>query len=465
MLQIRERKSCWPLAVMLLAACSPAPKTCDTSSCPFGCCDQGGVCQTGSVFACGDQGSACVACSTGQLCQVGRCVGSASGGGVGGGVGGGGGGASGSGGGGGQGGPLTFESSYRALWDGVCAYSTRCGLYDDVGACLRREGRVPPISPTLKVVVNSTRAERCLASLRSSPCAAAIGGTDYGRWAVLLTPECAPASGDLLLHGSVRGMPFQHLLDGLVQPGGSCRDSLECLPDAWCDTSASCPGTCQPRLPVGLADGPGKCQRGLTFEDLYPPAQCVAIPREGEVCAVTCAGISCTRACEAGLSCGGAGTCERPLSALGRSCSSNFGCPSPLVCRSGACGAAARENELCSSTECALGLTCEATNLCTAALRPGQPCNPASSRCDVGLRCQAVDGGSAVCSVAQPIPTGSSCAGVLSQVIGCVSTDYCSSSDVCARQKGPGMTCAGYTECAPGLSCSGGQCTGCPAEW
>lgn len=54
-------------------SCGPA-SSCDATSCPFGCCDDRGLCQSGtSTLACGIGGAACAMCSIGQQCSLNQC--------------------------------------------------------------------------------------------------------------------------------------------------------------------------------------------------------------------------------------------------------------------------------------------------------------------------------------------------------------------------------------------------------
>lgn len=63
---------------------------CNASTCPQGCCDTAGKCQTPSNGACGQLGNTCQVCAIGQICNLGTCIGGSGGGtGMGGGTGGG----------------------------------------------------------------------------------------------------------------------------------------------------------------------------------------------------------------------------------------------------------------------------------------------------------------------------------------------------------------------------------------
>ncbi|MDP1916223.1 MAG: hypothetical protein Q8L14_08255 [Myxococcales bacterium] len=55
-------------------ACGTASK-CSSTTCPTGCCDSSGLCQTtGSASACGSRGSACAVCGVTASCVAGSCM-------------------------------------------------------------------------------------------------------------------------------------------------------------------------------------------------------------------------------------------------------------------------------------------------------------------------------------------------------------------------------------------------------
>ena len=70
-------------ALAVLAGCGSTSPSCDSSSCPTGCCDPSGACQSASALSCGANGAACSACSLGQQCVLGQCAGTNGGGGSG----------------------------------------------------------------------------------------------------------------------------------------------------------------------------------------------------------------------------------------------------------------------------------------------------------------------------------------------------------------------------------------------
>jgi hypothetical protein len=450
------------------SACS-APNPCNASVCPTGCCDQGACYGGTEPHACGSLGNSCEACMSGQVCLGGRCVvnggggagGSGGGGNFGGGTGGGGGGVSGG----------TVADTQRAVWQAVCDYSTRCGLFSDASRCFQKKAILPNLSPTLHVTANPALVAQCLDSLRTAPCSAAVGPAFSRPWPILLTPACAPDTGDLLIPGEPEWMPFQHLLDGAAAVGDACRTDVECLPNGWCDTSATCPGRCAPRKPVGPAVEGDLCQAGLQLvSGFFDTPQCVDIPSQGEACSIPCGpsnpAARCSVPCELGLKCGASDVCEVPsYKAAGATCGSLFDCEPPLVCLNRTCARPLGPGQLCSSWDCQMDSYCDSrSNVCTRFPGLGEVCDTAD--CLPGLRCQAADGGPSTCVISTPSPTGGPCSN------GCLPSDYCNSG-VCARRKTSNMPCSsptppGYvsTVCAAGFSCSDNLvCTGCAPEW
>ncbi|MBL8933616.1 MAG: hypothetical protein JNM69_03635 [Archangium sp.] len=72
------------LVVALAAGCGGGGGRCSSATCPVGCCDASGLCQSGSFSAaCGIGGTTCSVCSVTQTCSQGQCIGSNSGAGTG----------------------------------------------------------------------------------------------------------------------------------------------------------------------------------------------------------------------------------------------------------------------------------------------------------------------------------------------------------------------------------------------
>ncbi|MFO0547346.1 MAG: hypothetical protein U0271_03100 [Polyangiaceae bacterium] len=206
--------------------------------------------------------------------------------------------------------------------------------------------------------------------------------------------------------------------------------------------AASTPGCERPRaaIPLGLCDpwfystvelgapcsfpicasGAGYCDNGT----------CAARPVANE----SCGGYEC----EAGALCL-ENTCVVPGDA-DAVCTTDDACAPPLRCVAGSCVALSANGASCSdTTECALGLVCDAT--CSPA--PPPPCSDDASCGNLGFcghlsTCNAKVGASAAC----------------------VSTDDCQSglgcddaTKTCVALPQTGEPCFAGTTCAPGLAC------------
>ncbi|MBL8937644.1 MAG: hypothetical protein JNM69_23985 [Archangium sp.] len=61
-------------AFAALVSCGTAQR-CSATTCPTGCCDSSGLCQSGSsTSACGSKGTACAACGVTASCVAGACM-------------------------------------------------------------------------------------------------------------------------------------------------------------------------------------------------------------------------------------------------------------------------------------------------------------------------------------------------------------------------------------------------------
>lgn len=69
---------CIGLLLAMAPACGPA-KVCNASTCPTGCCDASGTCQSSSQTNCGQLGQSCQQCGLGQSCNFGTCTGNMTG--------------------------------------------------------------------------------------------------------------------------------------------------------------------------------------------------------------------------------------------------------------------------------------------------------------------------------------------------------------------------------------------------
>lgn len=122
-----------------LFGCPPTVRPCGPATCPIGCCDANGLCQSGgSVTGCGAKGEECRTCSTNQTCNSGQCTtpnmggGAATGGGTGGSMGGG----SAGGAGGGAGGGVVLQCSAGLTLCGSSCSNTQTD-FSNCGMCGR----------------------------------------------------------------------------------------------------------------------------------------------------------------------------------------------------------------------------------------------------------------------------------------------------------------------------------------
>ena len=81
-----------------------------------------------------------------------------------------------------------------------------------------------------------------------------------------LMPACVEAYENLVCEEADHfPMACEDALEGLVDVGGSCWNSTECVSDAFCDIKLGCPGVCTNKLPANVACNDGDfCAPGLT---------------------------------------------------------------------------------------------------------------------------------------------------------------------------------------------------------
>lgn len=264
-----------------------------------------------------------------------------------------------------------------------------------------------------QVVYDEAAMAVCLADLDAAACAALSTGvlTDVGR--------CGEA------------------IAGQIATGGACDDDLQCRAGAWCDVTATCPGTCQPRVASGMACATNAaCGPGLD-----------------------CAADTCQALGQAGASCGSG----RPECAWGLQCDTAAGTPG--VCQpltfTAAAGASCRPagGVLCQpGLVCALIANDPATYQCEAPVAASAPCHRAiPSACPAGTVCVVASGTVGACQpqgqAGQPCLTGS---GVL---FGCAAGTTCDfDTDTCVTLVDNGAACVVDAQCAN--ACAGGVCGG-----
>jgi hypothetical protein len=225
----------------------------------------------------------------------------------------------------------------------------------------------------------------------------------------------------------------------LVAQGGTCFDDRDCIMGTFCDTRATCPGTCQPRVPADTRyEGGERCLEGLYSEFRTPmdggfgveffcrsPASanqpCDPAPLGSCVSGLACSPTS--RTCIAAKSAGE--PCEFFDGGLfggqwANVCSAGLFCQPPGDGGVPRCGALARVGEPCGT--CQLDLFCAGDGGCAPKGRAGAPCT-APTHCAWGFFCQA-EGGA-------PLGPGT-----------------------CQPRLAAGASCRGATDCQPGLDCA-----------
>jgi hypothetical protein len=423
------------------------------------------MCRSGSEStACGASGASCAVCGAGSQCSFGACgnqSGSTGGGSAGGG-----------GGGGAGGGTATAITDWRSYCQAAStvfsAFSVRCGQYTAQGGpALARQylslcsAAPPPGVSDGRTRFDAARAQACLDRAQATSCQSG------------LPSGCA----DILV--------------GLVPLNGTCFESFECV-SGWCDTSASCPGRCVPR--VGL--GQPVPTNGVCVDGAYEYQNvCAALVPMGQSCAPT-GGSTRPRSCLDGECING--VCgPRPLDlTVGQACLPNQSpeCHVGLQCVGGACVALSDVNGPCDSARrCKNDLVCGPANACIRRGALGATCGT-NQPCDERLFCNRASGAST--GTCQPVrQAGESCTGFLDcdyptlyctvsfgpttgvcRVRGDVSAPctldvgsaacreglYCtatstSPSGVCANLKSVGATCADPDECES-RRCTSGRC-------
>ncbi len=460
-------------AASLFAACPQPTKECSAATCS-GCCDATGQCQGGnSLTACGTSGNQCTACASGT-CNLGFCstTGTGGSGGSGGGSSGGGtatGGGSGVGGGSGD---LTYSDYCRAVLRAQSDYYVRCGTYTQgyvdsyLATVVDRCSLVPEPFSSGRARFNPSGAQACIDEFTSLSCLR--GPTGSG---------CAA-------------------ITGLVANGGACYSSIECGVGHWCDTGASCSGSCKPRTAVGQ---PSVAQFG---EDCVDTAYryetvCEARLELGADCSPI-NGSSQNRTCIPGAFCSPSTLkcVDNVKLAVGAACvqGASPACREGARCVSSVCTAYGDLNQPCDSMRpCKYGLQCGAANLCVSYGAVGATCgNP--EMCDRGLFCDIASGmTSGTCAAPRPsggtctsqemcqsslwcngsTTTPGACAAKLAvgatcqrefQSWACQDDLYCTTlatsaaTGVCAVRKGTGASCSSSDECVEGAYCDGNVC-------
>jgi hypothetical protein len=229
------------------------------------------------------------------------------------------------------------------------------------------------------------------------------------------------------------------IFNGTVEPGGPCRNDVECAGEAYC-RGADCPGLCVARVEAGGAcTDSGECVSGLTCQD----ETCALPAAEGEACE------GGNPECAEGYLCAGAdgetpGTCRSfgdfELVGDGESCLPDEG----VLCQA---GLSCVLDQLVPPT-----MTCVAESASGGACRAGTP-----DPCPDGQLCTADPLGGEIDGTCVPEPgDGEPCVG---GVLGtrCAAGLRCDGDDICRSLERLGEPCASSGQCYSGL-CEGGAC-------
>ncbi len=241
---------------------------------------------------------------------------------------------------------------------------------------------------------------------------------------------------------------------GSVPRGGQCFRDEDCAGDSFCVAgSTGCPGTCNPRAPLGAscdhdpdctrASGPSRCFQATSPGTTNRCVQVVGGPAAaaGQPCGAIPQGATrvIETPCAPGLSCqtgidGSEGTCRLAI-AEGQARRSSDVCAPGMVCMGGACTR--------------ITVRMAAGEACSVGGFP-EVCSPfANLRCEAG-RCVSIGNGT----------LGSSCqSGDIYDLIGCNTGLYCErSTQRCTTRNPPGSRCERGAQCSTG-ECRSGVCS------
>jgi hypothetical protein len=302
----------------------------------------------------------------------------------------------------GTGGPLTLDQFDDAMFGALCDYITRCpGGPDD----------------ELWLLAGGGNAAECRDRIRrgiamggdieapTAPWSAAVGrGT--ATWDGTLAGNCLGALGsascDAMASGAfiIENPECDQLLQGTVAASGACHIDGECS-GGWCDSSASCPGTC-----VAYVARDGACN--AMTAPCAPADECDPA----------------TSRCVAAV--------PETLAARGQACNVEIG------------------------PACAYDLYCDAAGTCQPGRGESESCATAPSSCGAGLYCLESDGSCHAPVLATAL--GAQCGDAILTMCDPLESLYCDEGGHCATLPGDGAACVNLLMCAPGNYCASGTC-------
>jgi hypothetical protein len=374
------------------------------------------------VLACGAGGETCATCVGPQTCTAAACSQGP-----------------GTDGGSDAGQAHDIDSLCQDFATAVCDFTTRCGYTSGVASCqqvfgaaLVDEGcfyREKQAVRRGRATFDQAGATQCFAALEgSAPCFVSSMGAVPG------CPEGAFSRA-------------QGFITGTVAQGDYCYLSEECGAGTYCtaDTSAICPGTCQPFLATGATTVSSvACAPG----DYDFSGKCSPYAADQSSCAGghTCVGTD---------SCRSSGLCE-PIGDAGGPCSASDDCNELLTCPPSTelCTAPQVLDAGCAKVPCQFDLICLPAFVdggSPACRPPGEAASPCltSSDCAVDFYCSGATATTFGACTAE-VGEGADCT-----TVPCDSFLYCTTANTCAVRGQLGALCDPFApaSCAPPWSC------------
>lgn len=258
------------------------------------------------------------------------------------------------------------------------------------------------------------------------------------------------------------------VLPGVVEANGACFENGECKTGLFCDTSATCPGVCKPRVAIGQ---PATTSEQCVPEGFVSEGLCAARVALGQSCAaLTPTGQR--RECVAGGFCNSSSICvAQSLAGQGEDCDDVYPpCAAGLACAGGSQGCVpfADEGAPCgfvSGKACKIDLLC-AASVCVRPGVSGQLCN-FERACQWTSYCKRAPG--MVDGTCEALPAENETCGRFGECAAGLFCDF--STDRCAPRRVVGQMCSTdnecqqFTHCAPStktcaaLKSAGAACT------
>lgn len=401
--------------------------SCDSTTCPNGCCTADGHCiTTWDDAACGKGGAPCVDCTLkGSLCGYGGlCA------------------------------ECTAHCDGKSCGQsdgcgGACKMDCAAGLTCVVGSQLMKDGCYPCGPSTCNGCCTATGA--CVGGgLRNECGGQGAACQDCGTQACTMdmqtypfTHKCGPCGS--MCQPPIPGQPAMCQADGCggLCPGSSCDGSpgpggatcqitkggwAQCVPSGFCDPYM-CGGCC------GYSGWNSTCEPGNLPSKCGTAGQgcvdCVALGTTCDPATRTCVG--CTPQCSGASTCGKADGCGGICTGASGSCPAGASCNSQGVCE-------------CTGAGQSLCYDASYNTLCLDTASDPNNCGTCNNKCPSGVTCTD---GSCDCPVGKHFCQGQS---------------YPPSEGTCTNLASDPAHCGSCTQACPGTACVHGVCGKCPAS-